>query len=87
MFEDCDLRRYPCGAEEDVLAMGKKKFIDKKRATTYSLVFRSAEDGVDAGPVRQLVDASKPIGVGGRLSGTSRYPPGHPLSFLEDAQV
>lgn len=71
------------------MAKGKKKFIDKKRATTYSLVFRSAEDGMGVGPARHLMDASKVASVthGGGLSGNSRNPPAHPLSFLRDFQV
>eukprot|EP00884_Botryococcus_braunii_P023517 jgi/Botrbrau1/984/Bobra.114_1s0024.1 len=73
----------------------KKPFIDKKRATTYNLVFRSAEDDVDAGPARELIAASKNIGVGrpdpeavaaaGRAR-SARYPVGHPLSFLEELE-
>lgn len=49
--------------------MGKKKaFIDKKRSTTYTLVFRSAEDHEDpenAEAERVLVPAGE-LGGGGR---------------------
>lgn len=74
----------------------KKKFIDKKRATTYTLVFRSTEDGIDAGPARELVESSRNVGIGrpdamaiiaAGGARPSRYPVGHPLSFLEDLQV
>lgn len=46
--------------------MGKKKFIDKKRATTYSLVFRTEEaDDDDEGGERVLVPMDElPGGVG-----------------------
>lgn len=43
--------------------MVKKKFIDKRNAVTYNLVFRSTED-VDDVPERLLVEADKGIGVG-----------------------
>lgn len=43
--------------------MVKKKFIDKKNAVTYSLVYRSTED-VDDVPERVLVEAEKGVGPG-----------------------
>lgn len=43
--------------------MVKKKFIDKKSATTFSLVYRSTEDSDDRAE-RVLVDAQKGVGVG-----------------------
>ena len=43
--------------------MVKKKFIDKKNAVTYNLVFRSTEDADDV-PERVLVNAEKDVGVG-----------------------
>lgn len=38
--------------------MVKKKFIDKKKAVTYNLVYRSTEDADDE-PMRMLVEADK----------------------------
>jgi hypothetical protein len=78
------------------MGKNKKKFIDKKRATTYTLVFRSAEDNGDAAPARQLVESVRNVGIGrpdplsvaaaaGQRS--CRYPAGHPLSFLEELRV
>ena len=75
----------------------KKKFIDKKNATTYSLVFRSTED-VDDVPERVLVDADKRLGPGRVDAGVAaaaaaadeaaaagrRFPPGHPLAWLHE---
>ena len=43
--------------------MVKKKFIDKRNAVTYSLVFRSTEDADDV-PQRVLVEADKGVGLG-----------------------
>ncbi|PRW56768.1 LTV1-like protein [Chlorella sorokiniana] len=75
--------------------MVKKKFIDKKNATTYNLVFRSTED-VDDVPERVLIDADKRLGVGrvdtsaaaaahdAAAAAGRRYPPGHPLAWLEE---
>jgi hypothetical protein len=76
--------------------MVKKKFIDKKQSTTYSLVFRSTEDADDL-PERVLVEADQSAGAGrADAGGTSsaadeeasgrRYPPGHPLSWLEEEE-
>jgi len=69
--------------------MGKKKqFIDKKSAQTYNLIYSNAEDGQ---PERTL--ATNNIGVGRPVStadkippSTSRYPPGHPLAWLEQIE-
>lgn len=76
--------------------MGKKKsFIDKSKATTYNLLYRASEvnvNGEDAGPERELVDAARGVGIGrpdaeaaaaAAGSSNSRYPPGHPLAWLE----
>jgi len=73
--------------------MGKKKqFIDKKSAQTYNLIYSNAEDG-DAQPERTL--ATNNIGVGRPVStadkitpstSNSRYPPGHPLAWLEQTE-
>lgn len=73
----------------------KKRWIDPKKATTFSLVYRSTEVGEeDAAPQRELVEADG----GGRgrvdvevaaaahaVAGATqrRYPPGHPLAWLE----
>lgn len=78
--------------------MVKKKFIDKKKSVTYSLVYRSTEDA-DALPERTLMEA----GRGGAAAGqpdveavaeahqtavaTRRYPPGHPLAWIEDQEL
>lgn len=44
--------------------MGKKKsFLDKKKAVTYNLVFRSTEDADDV-PERMLMEADKAQGLG-----------------------
>lgn len=44
--------------------MGKKKsFIDKKKAVTYNLIYRSTEDA-DAAPERVLVETDKGVGIG-----------------------
>lgn len=42
--------------------MGKKKFIDKKHSTTYSLVYRSTETSDDV-PERVLVEKDNRIGL------------------------
>lgn len=78
--------------------MVKKKFIDKKRSVTYSLVYRSTEDA-DEAPERTLMEASR--GAGATAGGPDvdaaaeahqasisnrRYPPGHPLAWLEDEE-
>jgi hypothetical protein len=72
--------------------MGKtKSFIDKKTATTYSLIYRSQdevnEDPEKAERVLQPVDKvgvpdpEKAIATGGR------WPAGHPLAWLEAEQT
>lgn len=75
---------------------GKRKpFIEKSKATTYNLLYRASEvqvDGEDAGPERELVEVSRGVGIGrpdaeaatGAAVQGSRYPPGHPLSFLQE---
>ncbi|PSC71647.1 LTV1-like protein isoform A [Micractinium conductrix] len=78
--------------------MVKKKFIDKKSATTFSLVYRSTEDSDDRAE-RVLVDAQKGVGVGrpdaevaaraadAAAAAGRRYPPGHPLAWLQEEQA
>lgn len=74
----------------------RKPFIDKKNATTYNLLYRASEvhvDGEDAGPERELVDASRGVGIGrvddaaaaatASMGGGGQYPPGHPLAWLQ----
>lgn len=75
--------------------MVKKQFIDKKKSVTYNLVFRSTEDA-DAAPARMLAEAGV-VGMG-RVDEEAvldsqpgdalerRYPPGHPLAWLEAEQ-
>ena len=86
--------------------MGKKKpFIDKKKSTTYNLVYRSTEDADDA-PERVFVETERQVGVGRPVEASEtdakelrdqakiqngeslrKYPPGHPLSWLEEEAV
>jgi len=69
--------------------MGKKKaFINKKNATTFSLIYRSQEDS-DAGPGvsdRVLAPADQ-VGVPDPAAvsegGGGRWPAGHPLAWLQ----
>ena len=77
--------------------MGRRRaFIDKKRATTYSLIYAGEGGAAGAGGApeeRLLVDAARKVGVGrpdseavararqGEPPGT--YPPGHPLEWLD----
>lgn len=43
----------------------RKPFIDKKKSTTYNLVYENAETGDEAQPGRRTyVEASKGVGVG-----------------------
>lgn len=76
--------------------MGKKKsFINKKQSVTYNLVYGATEDTDDA-PERVLVDAHKGVGIGrvdpeaaaaaaqSAAASGRRYPPNHPLAWLED---
>ncbi|KAK9819819.1 hypothetical protein WJX72_002761 [[Myrmecia] bisecta] len=68
-------------------------FIDKSRATSYTLVYRSTDDA-DNLPERQLIETDKHIGIGrpdveaaaaaAAHAPARKYPPGHPLSWLED---
>lgn len=74
--------------------MGKKKsFIDKKTATTYSLIFRSQEQAADApgGPERVLVPASGEAGAEeakAQADGDEgRWPASHPLAWLHAAET
>eukprot|EP00208_Stichococcus_sp_RCC1054_P008316 CAMPEP_0206152686 /NCGR_PEP_ID=MMETSP1473-20131121/39454_1 /ASSEMBLY_ACC=CAM_ASM_001109 /TAXON_ID=1461547 /ORGANISM="Stichococcus sp, Strain RCC1054" /LENGTH=573 /DNA_ID=CAMNT_0053550251 /DNA_START=115 /DNA_END=1835 /DNA_ORIENTATION=- len=73
----------------------RKPFIDKKKATTFNLLYRASEvqiDGEDEGPERELVDVNRRVGIGrvdeeaaaASTSGGGRYPPGHPLAWLQD---
>jgi hypothetical protein len=73
--------------------MGKKKsFIDKKTATTYSLIFRSQEEAADApdGPDRVLVPhVGEPTTEDQRDTGDEgrRWPASHPLAWLHAAET
>lgn len=45
----------------------RKPFIDKSKATTYNLLYRASEvavEGEDVGPERELVEASRGVGIG-----------------------
>ncbi len=78
--------------------MGKKKpFVDKKNSTTFNLIYREAAQD-DAGEQREWIESSRGVGVGrpdmdlleekhhqDSLQGR-RYPPGHPLSWLDDEE-
>ena len=77
--------------------MGRRRsFIDKKSATTYNLIYRPTEEDAQQ-PERVLVDAGRGVGVGrpdaSAAAGAAetlpadeerRYPPGHPLAWLEE---
>jgi len=78
--------------------MVKKKFIDKKKSVTYNLVYRSTEDA-DAPPERTLMEAGRGGAAAGQpdveaaaeahqtSTSTRRYPPGHPLAWIEDQEL
>jgi protein LTV1 len=79
--------------------MVKKKFIDKKKSVTYNLVYRSTEDA-DAPPERTLMEAGRGGAAAGQpdveaaaeahqtsSASTRRYPPGHPLAWIEDQEL
>lgn len=56
---------YSGAAWTSTMGRTKKPFIDKKRSTTYNLVFEHSEAGADAQPGRRTyVEASKGVGVG-----------------------
>lgn len=68
--------------------MGKKKpFIDKKNSTKLSLLYFTGEDGVSE---RVLIDHRTGLPLGKSVSESApqketagpRYPPGHPLAWL-----
>ena len=73
----------------------RKPFIDKSKATTYNLLYRASEvtvEGEDASPERELVEASRGVGIGrpdaeaaaaANADGGGRYPPNHPLSMFQ----
>jgi hypothetical protein len=73
----------------------RKPFIDKSKATTYNLLYRASEvtvDGEDAAPERELVAASRGVGIGrpdaeaaaaADVGDGSRFPPHHPLSMFQ----
>ena len=69
--------------------MPKNKFINKKHATTYNLVYRNTDDAGD-GPERTVAPNS--VGLGRPdpdacpSTTGSKYPPGHPLAWLEEEQ-
>lgn len=47
------------------MGRSRKPFIDKKRSTTYNLVYGNAESGGDVDAVgRVFVDSSKGVGLG-----------------------
>lgn len=63
----------------------KKSWIDKKKATRYTLVYRSTDDH-DEAPLREFVPTDQ-LGVHDQPQPTpGRYPPGHPLAFLNEQQ-
>jgi protein LTV1 len=77
--------------------MVKKPFIDKKKSVTYSLVYRSTEDA-DAPPERTLMEAGRGDAAAGQpdvkvaaeahqAATTRKYPPGHPLAWIEDQEL
>jgi protein LTV1 len=78
--------------------MVKKPFIDKKKSVTYSLVYRSTEDA-DAPPERTLMEAGRGEGAAGQpdieaaaeahkaSNAARRYPPGHPLAWIEEQEL
>jgi hypothetical protein len=70
----------------------RKPFIDKKRATTYSLIYRPTEDS-DALPERMLVESGGTLeqqqpeaGTSSSGGGQRRLPPGHPLAWLQEEE-
>ena len=76
--------------------MGRRRpFIDKKTSTTYNLIYRPTEEDAEQ-PERLLVEAERGVGIGRPdaaaagaaasqdAGGERRYPPGHPLSWLEE---
>ena len=74
------------------MGRARKPFIDKKRSTTYNLIYRAGEvevDGEEAEqPQRQLVDARLGIGIGrpdeeSVSAAQSRQLDAHPLLWLE----
>ena len=74
------------------MGRARKPFIDKKRSTTYNLIYRAGEIEVDGEepqqPQRQLVDARLGIGIGrpdeeSVSAAQSRQPDAHPLLWLE----
>lgn len=63
----------------------KKSWIDKKKATRYTLVYHSTDDH-DEAPLREFVPTHQ-LGASDDQQPTStpgRYPPGHPLAFLNE---
>ncbi len=66
----------------------KKSWIDKKKAVRYTLVYRSTEDHDDE-PLREFVETDKLGTADDATPSTStrgRYPPGHPLAFLNEQE-
>ena len=66
----------------------KKSWIDKKKATRYTLVYRSTDDH-DEAPLREFVPTDQ-LGAHADQQPSSstagRYPPGHPLAFLNEQE-
>ena len=79
--------------------MGRRKpFVDKKKSTTYNVIYREAAQEDETAEEREWVEKEKGVGVGRpdmdlleerhhqeSLQGR-RYPPGHPLSWLEEEE-
>ena len=79
--------------------MGRRKpFVDKKKSTTYNVIYREAAQEDETAEQREWVEKEKGVGVGRpdmdlleerhhqeSLQGR-RYPPGHPLSWLEEEE-
>lgn len=66
--------------------MGKKKpFIDKKKSTTYSLIYRSQDDAqADPEGSDRILQPTDSVGVPDvQTEQVGRWPPGHPLAWLQ----
>ena len=75
----------------------RKPFIDKSKATTYNLLYRASEvavEGEDVGPERELVEASRGVGIGrpdaeaaADAGSDGRLPPHHPAMMFQVGQA